>query len=95
MMRFIFPQNYHFHTRLLGFFDYPTLIFNIIWFIFLFAISNLFFNTIEIKIVFCTILFLPIFLLSFIGINQENIFFALIAVVNFSKKRKIYFYSKN
>jgi len=94
-VRFIFPQNYQFHTKLLGFFDYPTLIFNIIWFVFLFAISNLFFNSLEIKIVFCTILFLPIFLLSFIGIHQENLFSALMALLAFVKNRKIYFYSKN
>lgn len=93
-MRFIFPQNYHFHTRLLGFFDYPTLIFNIVWFVFLFAISNLLFSSHEIKILFCTCLFLPVFLLSFIGIHQENIFSVLSSFYHFLKHRHIYFYSK-
>ena len=93
-MKFVFPQNYKFQTRLLGFFDYPTLIFNILFFLFLFVISNLIFNNLEFKIIFCTCLFLPIFLLSFIGLKQENIFFLLISFLFFIKNRKIYFYSK-
>lgn len=93
-MRFIFPQNYRFRTRLLGFFDYSTLIFNLIWFIFLFSISNIFFNSIEIRILFCTSLFLPIFLISFIYLRQENIFSFFISIYHFFKNRRIYFYSK-
>lgn len=93
-LRFIFPQNYHFHTRILGFFDYPTLVFNLIWFVFLFVISNILFKSIEIKIVFCTSLFLPIFLISFIYLKQENVFSFFMSIYHFLKSRRIYFYSK-
>ena len=68
-MHFIFPQNYHFRFRLFGLFDYPTLFFNIAWFCFLFAFSNLFFNVLEVKIFICTTFFIPVFLLSFFGIH--------------------------
>ena len=94
IMRFVFPQNYRFKSRLFGLFDYPTLIFNIIWFCFLFAISNLLFYNLEIKIIFCTILYLPIFLISFIGIHGENLFSAIFSIYIFIKNRRIYFYSK-
>ena len=30
-MKFIFPQNYNFTSKLLGFIDYTTVILNIIW----------------------------------------------------------------
>ncbi len=94
IMHFVFPQNYQFRSKFLGFFDYQTLIFNLVWFAFLFAISNLFFNNIEIKIAICTIFFLPIFFLSFIGIRGENIFSVALSVYYFVKDRKVYFYSK-
>ena len=94
IMRFIFPQNYQFHSRLLGLFDYTTLIFNIVWFAFLFVCSNLFFDNLEIKIAFCTILDLPFILFSFIGIHGENMFSIIFSMLSFIKKRRIYFYSK-
>ena len=41
-MKFIFPQNYNFNTKLFGVLDYPTAIFNFIWWIIVFIITNLF-----------------------------------------------------
>lgn len=93
-MHFIFPQNYNFKSRLFGLFDYPTLFFNIIWFVFLFAISNLCFPNVEIKIAFCIALYLPVFIFSFIGIRGENLFWTIFSVFSFIKNRKIYFYNK-
>ena len=93
-MHFVFPQNYNFRSKLFGMFDYPSLIFNLIWFVFLFAISNLCFPNAEIKIAFCTALYLPIFILSFVGIRGENLFSTIFSIWSFVKNRRIYFYSK-
>lgn len=93
-MRFIFPQNYQFHSRLLGLFDYPTFIFNLILFIFLIVLSNLLFTALEIKVLFCTALFLPVFLFSLLSLHQENIFSSFVAIYYFFTHRRIYFYSK-
>ena len=93
-MHFVFPQNYNFKSRLFGMFDYQTLIFNVIWFVFLFAISNLCFIETEVKIVFCTILYLPLFIFSFIGIRGENLFATVFSIWSFLKNRRVYFYSK-
>ena len=30
-MKFIFPQNYHFKNKILGFIDYSVAILNIVW----------------------------------------------------------------
>ena len=38
-MKFIFPQNYNFNSKLLGFIDYTTVILNIIWGIIVFLIG--------------------------------------------------------
>ena len=93
-MHFVIPQNYNFRSRLFGLFDYPTLIFNVVWFVFLFAISNLCFADVEVKIVFCTILYLPVFIFSFIGVRGENLFAVVFSVCSFVKNRKVLFYSK-
>ena len=93
-MLFIFPQNYNFHARLLGFFDYTTLFFNILWLGFLFAVSNLLFQNLDIKVFFCISLYIPAFLLSFIGLSGENIFSFIVSIYGFIKNRRIYYYSK-
>ena len=43
-MKFIFPQNYNFHSKLFGFLDYSTAIFNIICWVIVFIINKLFIN---------------------------------------------------
>ena len=44
-MKFIFPQNYNFRTKLFGFIDYQVAIFNIIlWLIIYFFINLIFKN---------------------------------------------------
>lgn len=94
-MHFVFPQNYNFSSRLFGIFDYTTVLFNLVWFVFLFSVSNIFFETLEIKILICTVLFLPFFIISIIGLYHENIFFVLSYIYCFFKNRCIYFYSKS
>ena len=42
-MKFIFPKNYNFKNKFLGFFDYTTIFINIIWDGLIFLFINFFF----------------------------------------------------
>lgn len=94
IMKFIFPQNYNFKSKLLGFLDYYTAIFNIIFFIFIFCLSNLLFKSFEFKLSFIIILYLPILIFSFVGFNGENILYVFFYLYKFLKNRKIYLFFK-
>ena len=93
-MKFIFPQNYNFNSKLLGVIDYSTLFINIIWWAFIFIISYFLFNDLTLKIIFFIVTCFPIFLLSIIGFNHENIFYVLCYLYKFFIKPKIYLYKK-
>lgn len=94
-MKFIFPRNYNFNSKLFGVIDYFTIIINIIFDFFIFSLSNLTFNNINIKIFICISLCFPIFLLSIVGLNNENIFLVLIYIVKYFVKPKLYLYNKS
>ena len=93
-MKFIFPHNYKFKTKLLGIFDYSTIIINLIWFGIIFLICNILnlkiFTKIYILIIFC----FPILLLTTISFYHENVIYILLYVISFFKKSKIYIYKK-
>lgn len=91
-MKFIFPQNYNFKSKLFGFIDYSSLIFNILFDGFILIILNLFSIDILIKICIFLILCFPLFLFTFIGINNENIIYFLKYIIKFIIKKKIYLY---
>ena len=55
-MKFIFPRNYNFKTKLFGVFDYFTIIINIIFDLFVFSLCNLLFTNINIKNFFIILL---------------------------------------
>ena len=74
-MKFIFPQNFNFKNKLLGIIDYPTAIFNVIYFLLLFSICNLIISNLTLKIFILVIFYLPIFLLSIIDFNHESILY--------------------
>ena len=57
-MKFIFPQNYNFNSKFLGFIDYSTVILNIIWGIIVFILVYFFIPNITIRIGIFIILFL-------------------------------------
>ena len=40
-MKFIFPQNFNFKNKILGIIDYPTAIFNVIYFLIIWFICKL------------------------------------------------------
>ena len=93
-MTFIFPKNYTFKSKLLGLFDYSTAIFNLLFFILVFILSNLIFSNIKIKIFIIISLYFPVFLFSIVGFNHENILYILMCIIKFIFKRKFYLYNK-
>lgn len=74
--------------------DYSTLILNIIFYLFIFCISNLLFKNINLKIFFCISFSLPLLILSLTGINNENIFLVFIYLISYIKRPKIYLFKK-
>jgi len=94
-MKFIFPQNYDFQTKLLGFIDYSTAIFNVIYWIILYGILNILINNLTLKISIFIILALPIFILSVTGIYREKFTHILLYVIKFFIKRKVHVFSKS
>ena len=93
-MKFIFPRNYDFKSKLFGVFDYFTLIVNIIFDLFIFCLCNLIFTNINIKIFICISLCFPLLILSFVGLNNENVFLVLIYIFKYFIKPKLYLYNK-
>lgn len=93
-MKFIFPQNYSFKSKLFGFIDYSTLFSNVIWDFFMFCFLDLFNLNISIKISIFIIFCFPLFLFSIIGFNHENFIYVLTYLFKYLFNKKIYFYSK-
>ncbi len=91
-MKFIFPQNFNFKNKLLGIIDYPSAIFNVIYFLILWFLCNLFINNLTIKIFIIIFMYLPIFLLSVIDFNHENILYFLWYMIKYLIKPKLYLY---
>lgn len=91
-MKFIFPQNYKFNNKLFGIIDYSTAIVNIVWYIFIFCLLNLFLKNVSIKIFLFIILCSPLFIFSIVGFNHENIIYVFLYVLKFIKNKKIYLY---
>ena len=93
-MKFIFPQNYNFKNKLLGFIDYSTLFFNILWGSFIYFISSIFSTNLSFKISFFIILFFPVLLFSIFGFNHEKITYILRYIMIFTFSPKYYIYKK-
>lgn len=93
-MKFIFPQNYCFRQKLLGFIDYSTLFLNGVWGIFIYFISYLFSRNLTFRISLFIILFFPILLFSMIGFNHEKITYIIKYLYFYIKSPKYYLYCK-
>lgn len=91
-MKFIFPQNFNFKNKLLGIIDYPTAIFNIIYFLLVYILTNIFIANLTIKIIIIILFYLPIFLISVIDFNHENILYFFWYMIKFIFRPKIYLY---
>lgn len=94
-MKFIFPRNYDFKSKLFGVFDYLTIIIDIIYTLFIFSVCNLLFNDVNIKIFIIISLCFPIIILSIVGLNNENVFLVLMYIFKYFLKPKLYLYNKN
>ena len=93
-MKFIFPQNYNFNTKLFGILDYQTTIFNIIcWFIIILIAKILKLNLLS-KIILFIIICFPILLISMFGFYQENIIYVFKYILKFYTNPQIYLYKK-
>ena len=93
-MKFIFPRNYNYNMKLLGFISYTTALIDIIIGIIIFGIVNLIFDNISLKIYFFIGLFLPILLFSIFGINKESFVDVVRYIFRFIKNRRVYLYDK-
>ncbi len=93
-MKFIFPQNYKFNTKILGLIDYQTAILNLVWGGLIFLIINFIFNSINIKIFLFIVLVFPMLIFSIVGINGENVISVIIYMLKFIIKPKLLLYNK-
>lgn len=91
-MKFIFPQNFNFKNKILGVIDYPTAIFNVIYFFFIYGFFNIFVSNLTLKIFFIILFYFPIFLISIIDFNHENILYFFWYMIKFMIRPKIYLY---
>lgn len=92
-MKFIFPQNYNFKSKLLGIFDYSTIFLNLFWDFLVFIFINLF-NNLNIKIFLFFVLCFPLLLFSLSGFNGENIIYVITYICKFLFKQKILLFKK-
>ena len=93
-MKFIFPQNYKFNTKLLGIMDYQTAIINLIWGGIVFLIVNTIFKSLSLKICLFIIAMFPMLIFSIVGINGDNLISVVIYMSKFIIKQKLLFYSR-
>ena len=93
-MIFIFPQNYNFRNKLLGIFDYSTIILNLIWDFLIFYFINFFNLNINIKIFIFILFCFPLLIFSIVGFNGENIIYVLHYFLKFIIKNKLLFFDK-
>lgn len=93
-MKFIFPKNYNFKTKLFGLIDYSTAILNLIWIILIYFISNFFFNDLSIKIFLTISLCFPLLIFSVVSFNNENILCVIIYFLKYLFRPKLYLYDK-
>ena len=93
-MHFIFPKNYNFKPKLMGIIDYTTAIIDSIIGIILYFIINIIFTNINVKIYVFVSTFLPILLISVLGINRESFTSVFTYMIKFIKNQNIYLYKK-
>jgi len=91
-MKFIFPQNYKYNNKILGILDYSTAIFNLIWYLFIYFILNIFNFSIGCNIFLFIFFCFPIFLFSLFYCSTESILYIFFYMFIFLKNRKVYLY---
>lgn len=91
---FIIPQNYNFKNKLFGFIPYSSLIINLIIFIVIYFIVNLFVLNINLKIFILISFCFPILLFSIFGINNEPLIYVLFYLLKYLLSSKLYLFKK-
>lgn len=93
-MKFIFPQNYNFNTKLLGIIDYSVAIADLIWGVMVVFIVNILVRSLSIKIFLSIILVFPVVIFSIAGVDGENLLYFLSYILKYIFKQKLYLYEK-
>lgn len=93
-MKFIFPKNYSFKYKLLGFIDYSTAIVDCLLGFLLYFIIGIFIKTITTRIYIFIVFFFPLILFSIFGLGRENLISVVFYMYSFFRKQKIYLYNK-
>ena len=93
-MKFIFPQNYNFNTKLLGIIDYSVAIADLIWGVLVVFIVNILIRSLSIKIFLSIILIFPVVIFSISGVDGENLLYFLSYILKYIFKQKLYLYEK-
>lgn len=93
-MNFIFPKNYNFNSKLLGFIDYSTAILNLVFAVFLYFILNIFIKNVTDIIPIFISLFIPFFLITILGVQKENFLEVARYIIKYLLSTKLYLYEK-
>ena len=93
-MKFIFPQNYKFNSKLFGLIDIQTAVVSTIWAGIMYLMVNLLLKSLYIKVCVFIITVFPVAIFSIVGVNGENIINIAIYMTKFIMRRRIMFYSK-
>jgi len=91
-MKYIFPKNYNFKNKIGGVIDYPTAIFNLLFIFLLYKFISIFKLTLTSKLIFISIFYTPIFLVSIFNHNDDNIICIAYYVIKFLVRPKLYLY---
>ena len=93
-MKFIFPQNYNFKSKILGFIDYSTAILDVIWCILVFGLINIFNIGINFKLFIFVIFTFPVLIFSIVGFNGESIINVSYYLIKYVLNPKVLLYKK-
>ena len=93
-MKFIFPQNYNFKSKIFGLIDYSTAIIDVVWGILIFGLLNILPFSLNVKIFIFMSLFFPALLFSIVGFNGENIINVCSYLLKYMIKSKVLLYKK-
>ena len=93
-MKFIFPQNYNFSSKILGVIEYSAAILDLIWGGFIILTIQIFIKSISIKIFCFIIFFLSLFIFIIVGVQGESLIHFLTYMIKFLFRQKLFLYDK-
>lgn len=93
-LKFIFPQNYNFRSKIFGFIEYSAAILDVVWGILIYGFLNIIPANLNFKIFVFVILFFPAILFSIVGFNGENIINVFSYLFKYIVNTKVLLYKK-